>query len=89
MMRGRTRTIISLELAQLRALKAMARAKGVSVAEFMRGLVAERLEAERPQPSVPLSTFERIVAVGSSGRKDVSDHHDALLADALRTQHGG
>jgi hypothetical protein len=89
MMHMRTRTIISLERAQLRALKARARAKGISVAELMRGLVQECLEADRTQTPVPLSTFERIVAVGSSGRADVSDRHDALLADALRKEHDG
>ena len=83
----RARTIISLEQSQLRTVKALARAKGVSVAEFMRGLVTERLEAERPQTPVLLSTFERIVALGSSGHADVADRHDAALADALRKEH--
>lgn len=86
-MHMRTRTIISLERSQLRALKARARAKGVSVAEIMRGLVTDSLEAERPRTPVPMSTFERMVALGSSGRDDVSDRHDALLADALRKDH--
>jgi hypothetical protein len=89
MMTVRTRTIISLERSQLRALKARARAKGVSVAEFMRGLVAKSLETDRTQPLVPLSVFERIVALGSSGRDDVADRHDARLADALRNEHDG
>ena len=83
----RTRTILSLERAQLRELKARARVKGVSLAELMRGLVAECLAADRPQAPVPISTFERIVALGSSGRADVADRHDALLADALRREH--
>lgn len=39
-----------------------------------------------PQTPVPLSTFERIVALGSSGRADVADRHDAALADALRKE---
>ena len=78
-----TRTIVSLDQAQLRALKARARAQGVSVAALMRRLVAEALEAQRPPTAVPASTFERIVALGSSGRTDVSDRHDALLGNAL------
>jgi hypothetical protein len=89
MMIMRTRTIVSLERAQLRALKAKARTKGVSVAELVRNLVTECLEPERPQTPVPLSTFERIVALGSSGRDDVGDRHDVLLADALRKEHDG
>jgi len=89
MMHMRTRTIISIERAQLRALKARARAKGVSLAEFMRGLVTECLETERTETRVPRSTFERLVALGSSGVADVSDRHDARLADALGHEHDG
>ena len=87
MMTMRTRTILSLERAQLRELKARARARGVSFAAFMRGLVAECLEAERPPTLVPWSTFERIVALGSSGRADIGDRHDSLIADALKKEH--
>lgn len=83
----RTRTIISLDRAQLRALKARARAEGVSVAELMRRIVAESLKPDRVPTAVPRSTFERIVALGSSGRADVGDRHDALLADALHKEH--
>jgi hypothetical protein len=82
-----TRTIVSLERAQLRALKARARAEGISVAELMRRLVAQELQAERPPTSVPASAFERIVAMGASGRADVGDRHDALVADAIRKEH--
>ena len=85
----RTRTIISLERAELRALKAKARERGVSVAELMRGLVHECVEADRHQTPVSRATYERIVALGASGRADVADRHDALLADALRKEHGG
>ena len=87
MMTTRTRTIISLEPGQLRALKARARASGVSVAEIIRGLVTECLESDGPRIPVPASTFERIVGLGASGRDDIGDHHDAVLADALRKEH--
>ncbi len=82
-----TRTIISLERKQLRALKARARARGVSVAEFVRTLVAESLEADPTAPAVPVSSYKRLVALGSSGRSDVADRHDALVAEALRKDH--
>jgi hypothetical protein len=82
-----TRTIVSLDRAQLRALKARARAEGVSVAEFVRRLVADSLRTRGRRTSVPKSTFERLVALGSSGRADVADRHDALLGEALRREH--
>ena len=85
----RTRTILSLERSQLRALKAKARDKGVSVAEFMRGLVSESLESDRPRPPRPSAAFERIVGLGKSGRTDIADRHDARLAEALRHEHDG
>lgn len=82
-----TRTIVSLDRAQLRALKARARAEGVSVAALMRRLVADSLRTGRRRTSVPKATFARLVALGSSGRADVADRHDALLGDALRAEH--
>jgi len=81
------RTIISLERSQLRALRARARAQGVSVAEFMRRLVSHYLSAEHPVAAVPPATFERLVGIGSSGRRDVGDRHDALLGEAIRQDH--
>jgi hypothetical protein len=84
----KTRTIVSIELAQLRALKARARREGLSVAELVRRLVADALKADQPaMRSVPRSAFEQLVALGSSGRTDVADRHDALLGDALRQEH--
>ena len=76
-----------MERAQLRALKGRARAEGLSVAELVRRLVADSLRADRPLKSVPRAAFERLVALGSSGRADVGDAHDARLGDALRKEH--
>ena len=85
----RTRTILSLDARQLRALQDRARAERISVAALMRRLVAEYLRPDRPVTPVPLSRYERLVGLGSSGRKDIADRHDALLADALRHEHDG
>lgn len=88
MMSMKTRTIVSMERAQLRALKGRARAEGISVAELVRRLVADSLKADRPaMRPVPRSAFEQLVALGSSGRDDIADRHDAVLADALRREH--
>lgn len=84
----KTRTIVSMERAQLRALKGRARAAGISVAELVRRLVADSLKADQPAVrSVPRSAFEQLVALGSSGRADIADRHDALVGEALRQEH--
>ena len=84
----KTRTIISLETSQLRALRARARAERVSLAELVRQLVAKHLAQPKRIPPVPPAAYARMVALGSSGRKDVADSHDARLADALTREHG-
>ena len=71
----------------MHALQARARVKGVSVAELIRSLIAEALQSNRHRPRVTAATYQRIVALGSSGRDDVADRHDAMLADALRREH--
>lgn len=83
----KTRTIVSIESSQLRALRARARAAGVSLAELVRRLVAEHLAEPRRVPPVPPAAYARLVALGSSGRADVSESHDARLADALTREH--
>jgi hypothetical protein len=51
----------------------------MSLAELVRRLVAEHLAAPQRIPPVPPATYGRMVALGSSGREDVSERHDALL----------
>jgi ribbon-helix-helix CopG family protein len=84
----KTRTIVSIESSQLRALRARARAAGVSLAELVRRLVAEHLAEPTRVPPVPPAAYARLVALGSSGRSDVADRHDARIAEALTEEHG-
>ena len=79
--------MVYLEPAQLRALKARAHQLGISVAELVRQLVGQHLRAggnpERPKTEV----YRRLVGLGTSGRKDVSERHDAYLGAALLRDH--
>ena len=83
----KARTMVYLDSQQLKALKARARAEKVSLAELMRRLVRAHLEERQPLPSVPAAAYARIVALGSSGRSDISERHDAYLGQALQREH--
>jgi hypothetical protein len=70
----------------LTALRAEARARGISLAELLRRLVKEHLE-HKGVPLAPPKAYLRIVALGSSGQHDISEHHDRYLGEAPRRQH--
>ena len=67
---------IYLEPAQDRALRALARRKGISIAELIRRSI-DRYLAELP---VEEDTALRVVGLGRSGRKDLASKHDDYLA---------
>ena len=69
--------MVYLDPQQLKSLKARARTEGISLAELMRRLVSAHLEQRQPLPAVPTAEYARIVAIGSSGRQDISERHDA------------
>lgn len=83
----KARTMVYLEPEQLQALKARARAQRISLAELMRRLVRDHLKSRPEPPRLPAKVFRRIVALGSSGRRDISERHDEYLAEAIRRQH--
>lgn len=85
----KARTMIYLEAAQLRALRTEARARGISLAELLRQLVQNHLERRQEKSPASPETFRRIVGLGSSGHKDISERHDTLFAEALRHEHAG
>lgn len=85
----KSRTMVYLDPEQLQALKAEARARRIFLAELMRRLVKQHLEECQGLPAVPPEAYLRIVALGSSGRQDISDRHDTYLGEALRREHAG
>ncbi len=85
----KARTMVYLDPGDHQALKAEARRLGISLAELMRRVVREHLQRQDTLPPVPKSVYLKIVAMGASGRDDVSERHDAYLGEALRREHAG
>ena len=83
----KARTMVYLDPQQLQSLKAKARTEGVSLAALMRRLVTRHLDECQGLPPVPPAAYARIVALGSSGRSDISERHDSYLAQALQREH--
>lgn len=73
-----TRTQLSFDREMLRQARKRAQEGGISLAEYVRRLVAEDL-GDRPAATDPSAIFD----LGSSTASDVSQHKDAMLAEAL------
>jgi len=81
------RTMVYLGHDELQALRTEARSRGISLAELMRRLVKQYLQERQGAPPVPADTYLKIVALGSSGRQDISERHDRYLGEARRREH--
>jgi hypothetical protein len=79
------RTQIQLTERQAKALKAMARAQGISAAEIIRRAIDELVQSNLMIDDGDRRT-RALRAVGRfrSGRSDVSRNHDAHLSEAYR-----
>jgi hypothetical protein len=73
-----TRTQLSFEREMLRRARERAGELGISLAEYVRRLVAEDLEDQGPSAD-PETVFD----LGSSGASDVAAEKDAMLGDAF------
>ncbi len=83
----KARTMVYLDPEHLQALRAEAKAQGISLAELIRRLVKQHLEERQGPPPAPSNAYLKIVALGSSGRQDIAEHHDLYLGEALRREH--
>ena len=79
--------MIYLEREQHRALRAQARAEGISLAALIRRLADAHLAETDPGRTAAPDAYGALVALGESGRPDIGDEHDARLARALRRKH--
>jgi hypothetical protein len=76
-----SRTQITLEPEIQRKARQRARGMGISLAEYVRRLVARDLGGQQPAAN-PAAIFD----LGSSGGSDVARNKDAMLAEAFLTQ---
>ncbi|MGQ0550921.1 MAG: hypothetical protein ACT4PY_14775 [Armatimonadota bacterium] len=80
-------TALILWTIKRRALRAEAAEQGISMAELLRRLIQRHLEEGRSISPVPRELYLKLAALGASGRTDVSEQHDAYLAEALGREH--
>lgn len=73
-----TRTQLSFERRMLKKARDRAGQLGISLAEYVRRLVAQDLEAEHG-PADPSAIFD----LGSSGSSDIASDKDAMLGEAF------
>jgi hypothetical protein len=67
-------------------LRAHARSQRISLAEAVRRAVRMSLDAGAPRRQVPEAAWRGLIALGSSGKKDIARDHDRELARALTTR---
>jgi len=80
----KSRTMVYLEPEQLQSLQLEARNQRISLAELMRRLVKNHLTKDKGVPAASKEAYLKIVGLGSSGKKDISEKHDHYLAKAIR-----
>jgi len=83
----KARTMVYLESEELHALRVEAAKEGISLAELMRRLVRHHIENRHPKSAPRTNAYLKIVALGSSGRKDISERHDHYLGEVLLREH--
>jgi len=82
----KSRTMVYLEPEQLQSLQLEARNQRISLAELMRRLVKNHLIKDNGAPAASKEAYLKIVGLGSSGKKDISEKHDHYLAKAIRRE---
>ena len=83
----KSRTMVYLEPEQLQSLQKEARSQRISLAELMRRLVKSHLTKDKGVPSASKETYLKIIGLGSSGKKDISENHDQYLGKVIRREH--
>lgn len=78
-----TRTQLSFDRETLRRARSRASRLGISLAEYVRRLVAEDLGEPSP-PADPTLVFD----LGSSGGSDIARRKDRLIAEAFHEEAG-
>lgn len=83
----KSRTMVYLEEEQLLSLRKEARSRRISLAELMRRLVKEHITKDQGVLTIPQEAYLKIVGLGASGEKDISENHDHYLGKAILREH--
>lgn len=83
----KTRTMLYLDNEEHQNLKMEAAKRQISMAALVRQLVRQYFEQGRTKSPTSRDALIKIVALGSSGRSDISEKHDNYLGEALRREH--
>jgi hypothetical protein len=83
----KSRTMVYLEPEQLQSLQKEARSQRISLAELMRRLVKNHLTKDKGVPGASEAAYLKIIGLGSSGEKDISENHDQYLGKVIRREH--
>jgi hypothetical protein len=77
------RTQISLEREMLKRAKRRANEMGMSLAQYIRSLIARDLGSE-----TPIADRSSVFDLGDSGGSDIARNKDAMIADAIAADRG-
>lgn len=83
----KSKTMVYLEEEQLQSLRKEARSRRISLAELMRRLVKEHITKDQGVLTTPKEAYLKIVGLGASGGKDISENHDYYLGKAILREH--
>ena len=83
-MKTMVRTQVQLTNEQARDLKRLAETEGVSMAEIVRGCIAERLRQSEEPTKTEIKQRLMGIAGGFHGPADLAEHHDDYAAEAYR-----
>jgi hypothetical protein len=78
------RTQVYLTKEQHRALTEEAKKEGVSMTERLRRILAAHFEGKRGITGFSKEDVLAFIGLGESGTMDASEHHDAMVDEALR-----
>lgn len=78
------RTQIYLPAPHQQKLRREARARGISMTELVRRIVADHVEGRRGIHSFAKEDVMAFIGIGASGHADTSERHDEVLDEAMR-----
>ena len=85
---GMHRILVQLTARQEKALRELARLRGLSISALIRDGIDHVLEPSARERAAALERARKVIGSFESGLTDVSKRHDAYLVDAYRNGEG-